>query len=96
MVERVAEVPKGEMWMLLGDKAIPFALWLNQPDNPNSVAVKTIFDSLTDVDLTSNVFQGVLQILLSEGVITQVEIDACNARASKLHELPAFADDPDS
>lgn len=80
-------VMKGEIWTLFGDKALAFATWLNDTANPNSIAVRTIFNSVQEINLESVLFNQVLQILLDESVITSVQVDAVAAR---INTLPSF------
>ena len=61
--------------------------FVNATANPNSVAVRTIFDSVQDINLQGIIFNQVLQILLAESVITSVQMDAI---ASRITTLPSF------
>lgn len=91
-MDEPTRVIKGEIWTLFGDKALAFAAWLTNTTNPNSVAVKVIFNSVETINLESVLFNQVLQMLLDESIITSVQTDAAAARIAELHALPSFGD----
>jgi len=60
---------------LLGDKAFAFSLYCNNKATDDAKSIAYMFENLPGMDMNSGVFRGVIQILLSEGVIDQAVID---------------------
>lgn len=78
-----ATISKGDLFDLMGVEAFSFALWLvNQ--GPNQMATKIIFDSLTEINLASPLVSLTMNNLFLEGVISQVTVDAINAKKNQL------------
>lgn len=76
-------ISKGEMWDILGDKAMTFAAWLNT-GSVEAAAMKTMLENAEGVDLTGPLVSGqLLPLLLLSGVIDQAVMDRVAARVAQ-------------
>jgi hypothetical protein len=82
-----AIISKGELFELMGMEAFQFAIWMNGADSM-SMATKTIFTSLQEINLASPMIQYILlPLLLEQGILTQNTINNINARKDELLAL---------
>ena len=76
-------ITKGEMWDLLGDKALAFAGWLNS-GSTEALAMKIMLENTEGLDLTSPLISGqLLPMLLTMTVINQAVMDRVAARVAQ-------------
>lgn len=81
-------ITKGEMWDLLGNKAMTFAAWLNS-GTVEATAMKTMLENAEGIDLTGPLVSGqLLPLLLLSGVIDQAVMDRIAARVTQGTVLP--------
>ena len=66
---------KRKIISLLGDKAFAFSLYCNNKATDDAKSIAYMFENLPGMNMNSDVFKGVLQVLLSEGVIDNAVID---------------------
>ena len=82
-------ISKGEMWDLLGDKALNFATWLNS-GSPEAAAIKTMLENTEGLDLISPLVSGqLLPLLLALAVIDQAVMNRISARIAQETTSPS-------
>lgn len=79
-----ATITKAMLWEVMGDKAIPFAVWLADTTNSNAVAIDKMLQTIDDINLKSPLVQmSLLPLLQAEGILEQADVDRINALADE-------------
>lgn len=81
-----AIVSMADVWDVLDAKALSFAAWLNA-----NVDARLIIQTSREIDINGHAFQTILNQALTDGAITQTEVDAFTAEIGKIVS-PSFGE----